>query len=332
MAEVGSKLNIVDIATMKDPTGKIGRVAEVLNQNNPMIEHIPWVEGNLDTGERLMVRTSLGGGGWRRINEGVAPTKSTQTQLDEVTGLYEDWSEVDEKLLKMSGDQAATLLNQARAKWEYAAQEMVGTFLYGNVLTSPKEFHGFFPRLDSINLTSSAGPIVVDCGGNDTDMTSILAVKWGEGKVYGVYPKGSKAGLEFNALGYETKEETGGKLRRVHRSQLIWEAGLAVADYRYVGAIRNIDKSALATTGESSDSSPKLINRLIDLLSYFPSDGSEPYLYVSREVYAGLTKMALSSANRNITTDVVNGKFITHFFGCPVHKLDQFVNEATHIV
>ena len=66
MSAVGTKLNIVDIATMKDPSGKIGRVAEVYNQSNPMIQHIPFIEGKLDTGDRVMVRTSLGAPTWRR--------------------------------------------------------------------------------------------------------------------------------------------------------------------------------------------------------------------------------------------------------------------------
>jgi len=330
MSAVGTKLNIVDIATMKDPSGKIGRVAEVYNQSNPMIQHIPFIEGKLDTGDRVMVRTSLGAPTWRRINEGVTPSKATQTQIDEVTGLLEDWSEVDEKLLKMSGDKEAVLLNQAKAKMEAMAQEMVGTFLYGNVLTSPKEFQGFFSRLDSLNTTAASGPIVLSAGGTTTDLTSILAVKWGEGKVNGIYPKGSKAGLEFNPLGFETKDESGA-LRRVHRSQMVWEAGLSVEDYRYVAALRNIDMSDLATFGSSADTSADIINMMIDLISYLPSDGMEPYLYVNRAVWSGLTKMALASTNRNVTRDVIDGRMITHFFGCPVYKLDQFVTETTAI-
>jgi len=331
MGAVGNKLNLVDIATMKDPSGRIGKVAEILTQSNPMIDHIPWIEGNLDTGERLMVRKTLGAGAWRRINEGVAPSKSVQTQMDEVTGLYEDWMEVDEKLLKMSGDQTATLLNQSRAKFEAATQEIVGTLLYGNIITSPKEFHGFFPRLDSLNTTPSSGPIVLGGGGTGTDNLSMLFVGWGEGKVYGVYPKGSKAGLEFNPIGFETKDESG-LLRRVHRSQFIWEAGLAIADTRYVSAIRNIDISDLATFGTSTDTSAKLTNIMIDALSYIPNvETTDVRVYVPRAIWAGLTKMANDSNNRNVSRDLVDGKFITNFFGARVHMMEAFVTETAVI-
>jgi len=331
MGAVGTKLNIVDIATMKDPSGKIGKVAEILNQSNPMMDHIPWMEGNLDTGERLMVRKTLSGGSWRRVNEGVAPSKSTQSQIDEVTGLYEDWMEVDEKLLKMSNDQSATLLNQSRAKFEAASQEIVGTMLYGNVLSSPKEFHGFFPRLDSLNTNPSSGPIVLSAGGSGTDNLSMLFVGWGEGKVYGIYPKGSKAGLEFNPIGYETKEENG-TLRRVHRSQFIWEAGLAIADTRYVSAIRNIDISDLESFGTDTDTSAPLTNLMIDALSYIPNiETTDVRIYVPRAVWAGLTKMANDSSNRNVTRDYVDGKFITNFFGAKVHMMEAFMTETTVI-
>jgi len=331
MAAVGTKFNLVDVATMKDPSGKIGKVAEILTQANPMIDHIPWVEGNMDTGERVSARTSLGGGSWRRINEGVTPSKATQTQIDEVTGLYEDWSEVDEKLLKMAGDKEAVLLNQSRAKFEAATQEIVGTMLYGNVLTSPKEFQGILPRLDSLNQVPSSGPIVLSALGSGTDNLSIVCVCWGEGKVKGIYPKGSKAGLEFNPIGFETKDESGA-LRRVFRSQIIWEAGLAVEDYRFLSAIRNIDISDLATFGAASDTSPKLTNLMIDLLSFIPNfESQDCRLYVPRQVWSGLTKMAESSTNRNVTRDLVDGKFITSFFGAKVHMCDQFVTETAVI-
>ena len=328
MIAVGTKYNLLDVASSKDPSGKLAKVAEIYQQSNPMLEHIPFFEGNLDTGERITARKTLGTPTWRRVNEEVAPSKATVSQVDEVTGMLEDYSEVDEKLVKMALDKEGFLLLQSRAKMEAMAQEMAGTYLYGNIITSPSEFHGFMPRLNTLNSTVGETPIVLAGGGSSTDNNSILYVGWGEGKVYGIYPKGSKAGLEFENLGKVTKETTSG-LREVYRSHFIWEAGLAVADPRYVARIANIDISDLATFGSGSDTSANLVNLMIDMLSFIPNPESvNGRIYCPRAVWAGLTKMGLSDKNRNITTAVVDGKFITHFFGVPVHKMDQMTTEA----
>ena len=332
MAAVGTSLNLRDVAAMKDPSGKMGKVAEILTQANPIIDHIPWSEGKLDTGDLVMVRKTLGGGSWRRINEGTAPSKATQTQVNEVTGIYDDWIEADKKLLELSGDAAAVMLNQFRAHAEAATQEIVGTLFYGNVYSSPKEFHGLLSRMDALNTTPSAGPIVLDAGGAQTDNLSIVAVCWGEGQVKGIYPKNAKAGLQFEDYGYENKTDSTGKILRVRRAQFIWEAGLAVEDYRFISALRNIDISALASFGTDSDTSVNLVNQLIDLLSYIPNfEAQDCRLYVPRLVWAGLTKMAQDATNRNVTRDVIDGKFITNFFGAKVHMCDALTTETTVI-
>ena len=332
MAAVGTLLNLKDIASMKDPSGKLGKVAEILTQSNPIIDHIPWAEGKLDTGDIAMVRTSLGGGSWRRLNEGTAPSKATQTQVNEVTGIYEDWIEADQKLLKMTGDEAGFMLNQFRAHAEAATQEVVGTLFYGNVLTSPKEFHGLLSRLDAVNTTPSSGPIVLSAGGSQTDNLSIVCVCWGEGKVKGIYPKNSQAGLQFEDHQYENKTDSTGKILRVRRAQFVWEAGLSVEDYRYISAIRNIDISDLSSFGTDSDTSKNLLNQLIDLFSYIPNfESQDCRLYVPRQVWAGMTKMAQDSSNRNVTRDLVDGKFITNFFGAKVHMCDALTTETTVI-
>lgn len=332
MAAVGTVLNLKDVASMKDPTGKIGKVAEILMQSNPIIDHVPWVEGNLDTGSMVMARTTLGGGSWRRLNEGTVPSKATQTPINEVCGIYDDWIEADKKLLEMSGDVNAVMLNQFKAKAEAASQEVVGTMFYGNVYTSPKEFHGFLPRMDSLNTTPSSGPIVLSAGGSGTDNLSVVAVCWGEGKVTGIYPKNAKAGLQFEDYGYENKTDSTGKILRVRRAQFIWESGIAVENYRYMSALRNIDISDLASFGTDSDTSANLTNLIIDLLSYIPNfESQDCRLYVPRQVWAGMTKMANDPSNRNVNRYQYEGKFITDFFGAKVHMCEALTTETAVI-
>lgn len=83
MADLGNKLNLVDVAKMLDPSGNIAPVAEILNESNPIIEDIPWKEGNLPTGHRITQRASIPQPTWRRLNSGVRvprrpPNRSTR--------------------------------------------------------------------------------------------------------------------------------------------------------------------------------------------------------------------------------------------------------------
>ena len=65
--------NLVNVTKRLDPDGKIARIAEILNQNNPILEDIPLVEGNLPTGHRTTVRADLPEPTWRKLNYGVRP-------------------------------------------------------------------------------------------------------------------------------------------------------------------------------------------------------------------------------------------------------------------
>ena len=75
---------LLDVTKRLDPNGKIDTIAEILTQTNEILEDMVWLEGNLPTGHRTSVQTSLPTGTWRRFNEGIVPTKSTSTQI---TGL-----------------------------------------------------------------------------------------------------------------------------------------------------------------------------------------------------------------------------------------------------
>ena len=52
--------NLVNVTKRLDPDGTIASIAEILNQNNPILEDIPLVEGNLPTGHRNRTRRSAG--------------------------------------------------------------------------------------------------------------------------------------------------------------------------------------------------------------------------------------------------------------------------------
>ena len=78
----GNNLSIADITRTLDPKSDEAKIAEVLNQRNPILDDIPWKAGNLLQGNRTSIRTSLPTVTARVANTGVTPTASSSAQID----------------------------------------------------------------------------------------------------------------------------------------------------------------------------------------------------------------------------------------------------------
>lgn len=200
-------LTLADWAKRLDPTGKISRIVEMLEQTNEILADMLWLEGNLPTGHRTTVRTGLPSVAWRLLNQGVAPSKSKTAQIDEGCGMLEAYGEVDKDLAELNGNTSEFRLSEAVAFVEAMNQEMAGTLFYGNSGTSPEEFTGLATRYSDISAT--IGQNMIDAGGLGADNTSIWLVVWGANTVHGIFPKGSQAGIKHNDKGLQTVTTSG---------------------------------------------------------------------------------------------------------------------------
>src|SRR5688500_13356212 len=202
MATIGNNvLTLVDWAKRLDPGGKVDRIVELLAMTNPILQQMPFLEGNLPTGHRTTVRTGLPAVAWRLLNQGIQPSKSTTAQADEAIGMLEAWSETDVELAKLNGNLAEFRFSEAGAFIEALNQEMAQTIFYGNQGMAPEEFTGLAVRYSSLSAVN--GQNIVNAGGVGSDNTSIWLIVWGPNTVHGIFPKGSKAGIEHNDLGIE---------------------------------------------------------------------------------------------------------------------------------
>lgn len=324
MAELGNKLNLVDVAKMLDPSGNIAPVAEILNESNPIIEDIPWKEGNLPTGHRIIRRATLPKPTWRKLNQGVKPTKTTTLQVDETCGMLEAYTEVDKKLADLNGNTAAFRASQDKGHLEGMSQEMADTIFYGDASSAPEEFNGFSTRLSSI------GEYVLDAGGTGSDNTSIYLVGWGP--VYGIFPKASVAGLKMEDKGQVTVGDATNGYYEAYRTHYVWEGGLAVEDTRYIVRLANIDVSDLKTYGSESDTSANLINLMIQMENLIPNIYScRPVFYVGKTVKTWLDIMIQNKSNVYLTIDNYAGKPTTFFRGIPVKKCESILDTESAI-
>jgi hypothetical protein len=329
MATLGANVaTLAEIAKRLDPEGKVDKIVEMLSQTNDILLDMPFMEGNLPTGHRVTMRTGLPTVAWRLLNQGVASSKSTTAQVDEQCGMLEAWCEVDKDLAELNGNTGAFRLSEAKAFIEAMSQEMASTLFYGNVGLAPEEFTGLSARYSSTSAAN--GQNIVSGSGAGSDNSSIWLVGWGEHSIYGIYPKGSKAGLTHEDLGLQTIETTsgvGGARMRAYQDHFQWKCGVALKDWRYTVRIPNIDISALVAKSSAAD----LIELMIKATHRHQNlSMGKPVFYMNRTVFQMLDIQRRDdvSAGGGLTYADVDGRRVAHFRGIPIRICDALV-EAT---
>ena len=323
---------LLDVTKRLDPNGKIDAIAEILNQTNPILDDMVWLEGNLPTGHRTTVRTGLPTPTWRKLYGGVQPTKSTTIQITDSTGMLEAYAEVDKALADLNGNTAAFRLSEDRAHIEGMNQEMVSTLFYGNEGTEPEAFTGLAPRFNSLSAANGEN-IIQSPSIEGNDNASIWLIVWGPNTVHGIYPKGSKAGLSVDDKGQVTIENIDGQGGRMeaYRTHYRWDAGITVRDWRYIVRIQ-YDQEDLKKDIE--DGGPDLADLMVDAIERIPSlSMGRPVFYMNRRAKSFLRRQ-LSSATKNSTLarEEVGGKKVDVFDGIPVRVTDALTNNEAAVV
>lgn len=329
---------LLDFAKSIDPDGKPARVAAILNQYNEILDDMVFQEGNLPTGHQVTVQKSIGTANWRLLNQGVVPRVTQTGQLTETIGMLEDRSEVDIDLAKLNGNSDAFRMQQQRPIIESFNQAIAKTLIYGDTTVNPERFVGLTPRYAS-KSSGTAKSNVISAGGSGNVNTSIWLVGWGPDTVYGIFPKGSQAGLVVQDLGeqtiFDTQSPITGRLQ-AYVTRYQWKAGLAVADWRYVVRICNIDTTNLQTAGDSSDTSARLLKFMsVAIDQLFSMNGVRPVFYANQLVRQYLRVIMANKANTWLPLEQWQGgsgftRPTLMFQGIPVRRCDQILNtEAT---
>lgn len=332
MAAVGSTVgNLLDITRGIDPSGKALNVAMLLSQKNNFLNYIPWQEANGLTGHVMAQQTSLPTVSWRTYNGFVTPSKGTVAQITEGMGMLEGYSEVDVKLASLGGNANGYRAQQEKMFAESITQEFAGTFLYGNTTTAPKEFNGLATRYNS--LTSAIADNVVSAGGSGSDNTSIWLLAMGNESIYGIYPKGTTAGLDYKDMGEQTITNAtgvGGGKMQAYVGHWSWSCGLAVKDWRQAVRICNIDVSNLVADSSAADL-PTLMNKAVHRLNTM--EGNSPIYVMNRTAFERLDYQCRQDVRLGgqMSYQVVDGKPITMWRGFPIVLSDQILETESTV-
>ena len=335
-ALAASHPTLLDLAKRLDPDGKIDVIAEILTQENPILEDMNFVEGNLPTGHRTTIRTGLPTPTWRKLYGGVQPTKSNTAQVTDSCGMLEAYAEVDKALADLNGNTAAFRLSEDRAHIEGMAQELASTIIYGNEGDQPEAFTGLAPRYNSLSAANADN--IINAGGSGSDNTSIWLVVWGDQTLHGIYPKGSRAGLDMQDKGQVTIESVDGAGGRMeaYRTHYRHDCGLTVRDWRFAARVCNIDVSALTSDGTAADraaAQKALINFMVQASERIPSlSKGRAVWYVNRTIREQLRLGILEKIAGNLAWETVSGKRVMTFDDIPVKRLDAINNTEARVV
>ena len=326
-----SNPTLLDLAKVTDPDGAIAQVVQMLSQQNEILEDMTWQEGNLPTGHTYSLQTAIPTPTWRKFYGLVGFSKSTNTQATANCGMMEMYSNVDKALADLNGNTEAFRLVESMAALEGFNQEHARALFYANEATNPEQITGFAPLFNTINPATSANAENVISAGSVTggDGRSIWLIGWSPNTVFGVVPKGSKAGIQITNKGQVTIQQTGGQYE-AYQSHYRWDTGLCIKDWRYVVRGCNIDYSALLS--DAASGGPNLPDLMFQMLNQLKStSGVRPAFYMSRGVLTKLRQqVANGSKNSTLEDTNVGGKMITSFQGIPIRRVDQLaVNEAT---
>lgn len=336
-ALASDRVTLLDWARRVDPNGQISQLAETMNHYNEVLDDLSFVEGNLPTGHKVSVRASLPTPTWRLLNQGVTRTKSTSNQITEVAGMLEAYSEIDKDLAELNGNTADFRYSEDLAHIEAINQSFVSTLIYGDTSTDPEKFVGLAPRYYALTGATTSGNII-SAGGSGTDNTSMWLVGWHSSTVMGIFPKGSKAGLQVTDKGLQTVYDADLKPFEAYRTHFQWKCGIAVKDWRFVVRICNIDISDLETAGDTSDSSANLLKYMSSALDKLPPNGMvRPVFYCNNRVRAMIRVKLFNKANTYITLSdwesPISGlkRPTLAFQGVPIRRIDEITNTEAAI-
>ena len=324
MAE-GTFITLAEWAARRAPNGGIAEVANVLSQLNPVLQDIPWVEGNLPTGHRItQAANALPSASWRRLNQGVAEVTASVEQFDETCGMLETESKIDVDLAKLNGDAAAFRMSEDKLIMEGIAQQFATAVFYESVSSNPERIHGLAPRYYSTSTGDASAYTLAGTNGG-VNARSIWLINWAPRKVYGIYPKGSMAGLNVEDMGRQRVLDSSDNPFYAYVTRFQWKCGIAVEDYRF--AVRyqwDPDDTAF------DDDDRGLYLAMQEMLGTIHTLDGNPRFYMDR---TSKKKLDAQLANNDVNPltqwqNGQDGKMVQTFSSVPIRVCDALTAET----
>jgi hypothetical protein len=315
--------NLVNIAKRMDPQGGIAEVTNILSKKLNILDDIPWVEGNLPTGHRItLAANGLPSASWRKLNAGVAATKGDTEQFDETCGMLEDESKMDVAAAELNGNGAAYRASEDKLKLEGFAQQFATALFYESAASNPERIQGLTPRYPATSGYDSSSYTLAGTNAG-TNAHSVWLITWEPRKIYGIYPKGSMAGLQRIDKGIQRVLDGSSNAFYAYCTWFSWKCGIAVEDYRY--AVRfQFDPD----DSNFDDTDRGLYIAMQKMLGTIYENTPQTRFYMDRTSKLKLDAQLMSNDHNVLTYLDSGGERIPTFMGVPIRVTDSLVAET----
>ena len=325
MALVGNTyLTLKDKYSQKEGDRVTSTIIDLFVQSNTILEDAVTKECNDGSSHKTTVRNGLPEPEFRKFYQGSKCQKGDYSQVTDTTSMIDDYSEVDKKLADLDGDKEQFLLNESEAHIQGMNNVVQKNFFYGNKGVNDASFDGLATRYNKLSTTKGdMGYQILSAGGSGSDNTSIWFVTWGDTKTHLLYPRGSKAGLQYENQGQVTAQDASGNYYEAYRSHFSWDVGLTIRNYRANARIANIDVSDLATANAAD-----LITLMIQAYHRIKKHaaGGKTIIYCNETIETYLHLQAMNKNNVNLTLKEFAGQEVVSFLGIPVKCCDQILD------
>lgn len=295
-------------------------IIDTLMEEFEALEDMVWVESNGPTEHLYSQTLNEPAGTWRSINEGVDQERAQFKQLRETMAFLESFSQVDDRLVRISKNKQKLRSNQD-ARFIAGMGKTFASAFIGNADNSPihaKAFNGLRTRLDTLSDANIYG--AADTGA----LTSLFLIQWGETKVHMIYPAGWKHGLAKEDLGLDTVVDADGKKYRAWLSRYELAVGLVINNTKNYARICNIlSTDDIATSGVD--------DLLIKALNYMPGRGKGAIIYGDISMLTQFDVAVKDKSNVNLSIADAFGRQITTFLQRPI-KLIEAIGVAEDVV
>lgn len=318
MATQTAGYTLLEMAKNIAPDGTQMQIAKTMAKEMPLLLDIKWYPSNDIWVHKSLRQAKESSGSWRGINEYVSSGVTLTDEQMDVIGIIEDFATYDKLWIDRQPDPAMARNGRALMHIQGMSKEICSTYLYGNNKVTPKKPHGIAPRIASL------GRYAVGCGGTGSDLSSIYVVTWGEGLVYGIYPKhGESPGGEFllkhTDMGVRVDTNSNGNKLIVYEDNFKFEGGLVVEDNRCLGRLANIETSGAVNTFDE--------DKLIELIGNMVV-GEGTVIYCNETILTQMRIRMKDKQNIYFTPGKGAGLFgepVMFFDNIPIRKIDSSI-------
>jgi hypothetical protein len=323
-------------------------IAEMLSQAIALTKDLYVMESSEMFGHEFAFRSSIPGGYWRSINQGVPYSKSTTGKSRIGMGVLEDYSQVDRLLAEGSGNSERFRETEDVAFLEGMGQTIEQTNWYGNTNVVQAQFMGlasFYNTVSTANAQNAAN--VIDGGGTGNSNTSIWLVCHGARTFHGVYPRGTKAGLVMEDKSDTTPAfDSLGNRFEAYTTWFRQMLGVVPIDWRYSARIANIDVTNAGLAGPNALDIFATLRQLMLLPPTLtaessgitevdapdePAPGIRPVLYVNRTGRHWMDVQAMRDRNVLLRIEDYAGRPIDGVNGIPLRISDQLLTTENRV-